>query len=99
MIWTFGIGSALAGNVCDTGGPGDAGLVTRNGSTNYASVGAAIAASSDGDTITVCRGTYPVSQAVTKGITLRGVDGPDLTRLDGLGGASFAVLVLNAPGR
>lgn len=98
MIWMIGT-MALAGtNFCDGGGPGDAGLITRNGNHNYATLGAALAASSDGDDIAVCAGTYFVTETLTKSVTLRAVDGPSLTRLENFWGSGADVLTIDDPG-
>ncbi|MEQ1504708.1 MAG: right-handed parallel beta-helix repeat-containing protein [Myxococcota bacterium] len=96
IAWLAGLafGSGSDPNVCDLGGPEDAGLITLNG-TNYPTVGAAIGATQNGDTVFVCRGTYPVS-AVVGSITVKAVDGPDLTRLDGIGLPGITLEIVGA---
>ncbi|MEQ1507818.1 MAG: hypothetical protein ABMB14_36655, partial [Myxococcota bacterium] len=102
MVILLAIGRASAGNTCDVGGPGDAGLITLNGH-NYATIDQAVAAAGAGDTILVCQGTYATSAVIERSITLRAVDGPAVTRLDGIfdpaGIPSIVwVLKIRAPG-
>ncbi len=46
---------------------------------DYATIGAAVAAASDGDLINVSPGTYTENVVVDKAVTIRGVEGSDVT--------------------
>ena len=70
----------------------DTGIVTvhpTDSEANYATIGAAIAAASDGDSIEVWNSTYNENVDVNKRLTIYSRDGADVTIVDGNGDTVF----------
>jgi hypothetical protein len=64
------------------------GLITLEGSGNQASIQDALSAAAEGDTVTVCPGSYEGSFTIARGLTLHAPHGAERTELVGDGAAS-----------
>ena len=76
-------------------GGGDSYTVCASGGAPYTDIQDAVDDASDGDTITVCAGTYGPVDLSRRDLTLQGVDGSEVTTIDG--GSQTPITIVDTP--